>query len=215
MEDVHFVHVIKMKKIVCTLVTIFVVIFCLTPVFAENNSDVPNANEDIAVSEAMSFDEMIQKYAEEMHVSLMDAYNDFGGSEISSQSVRAGTYRELSVGLAVTTEYHPSIRFYCNTSESGGYWGITSIYKVTLNRAYKGLTKQFSGEIDCWLRSPYKIEWMVNGDFFHNGTTTASGGMSVDAKLGELVKISFNVTNSTSSNHYKYFYDHRTTSFQS
>lgn len=119
------------------------------------------------------------------------------------------------MSLTVTSTYRPRIEFYCRTSESGSYWGILSIYSVQLVRSYSGISKQFTGNISVWLRSAYQIEYTINGDFYNNGTTTVSGGGGLDLGIGESVNISLSASMSYESNHYKYFYEHRTVAFQS
>ena len=76
-------------------------------------------------------------------------------------------------------------------------------------KAYgSSISKQFRGDLKVWLRSTQKIEYVINGDFYNNGTTTSSGGIGVNAGINQLVSISFTATSTTSSNHYKYFYEH-------
>lgn len=207
-----------MKKIIFAVLSVLLSFTIITPISAEDimKEESTSNSEEVRVSDVMSYDEMVQTYAKEMKIPLIKAYKEFASEDGTSLAdVRAATYRELSVGLDVAANYHPSIRFFCNTSESGNYWGITSIYKVTLNRNYNGTTRQFAGEIDCWLRSAYQIEWYVNGDFYNNGTTNFSGGASGSWKLNEKITIQFSISGSYSSSHFAYYYNHITTSFQS
>jgi hypothetical protein len=119
------------------------------------------------------------------------------------------------VSLPVAPEYKPHLEFYCYTSEEGNYWGIKSIYSVQLVRGYKGTSKQFKGDIKVWLRSPYSIEYVVNGDFYNNGTTTVSGGVGINVGIDDVAQISCDTSSATTTNHYKYFYSHKTLKFQS
>ncbi len=60
-----------------------------------------------------------------------------------------------------------------------------------------------------WLRSAYQIEYMINGDFYNNGTTTVSnGGGAESAKLLHSASVS------TISNWFRYYYKHETKMFQ-
>lgn len=206
-----------MKKLLSVLLSTIISISLFTPIYAENDNtyDANSNTEEIMVSEVMTFNEMVECYAKEMGISLIQAYKEFSiNDNVSLVEAKAATYRELAVGLGVTETYRPSIRFYCNTSESGNYWGITSIYKVTLNRTYNGISKQFDGEVDAWLRSAYQIEWMANGDFYNNATQSFGASVTGDFKLNDSIHIDFGVSGSTSSNHYAYYYWHTTTSFQ-
>lgn len=90
---------------------------------------------------------------------------------------------------------------------------IESIYSVQLNREYNGLSKNFQGELNCWLRDGRTIEYAINGDFYNYGTssTTVSGGVGVNAGVDKKVTVTF--TYAYTSNHYKYFYEHITKRF--
>ena len=70
------------------------------------------------------------------------------------------------------------------------------------------MSKQFQGTIKVWLRSTQQIEYVINGDFYNNGTTSSSGGIGVNAGINQLISISFSASSTTTSNHYKYFYKH-------
>ena len=213
-----------MKRII-SLVSSFVLVFSLLyiPAYADENTadteiidvnEINNEDSDIQVSAPMSFSEMVNHYMEVNGVSYDEALKAFP-VRLQKETRASATYRTLSVSLTVTSTYRPRIEFYCRTSESGSYWGILSIYSVQLVRSYSGISKQFTGNISVWLRSAYQIEYTINGDFYNNGTTTVSGGGGLDLGIGESVNISLSASMSYQSNHYKYFYEHRTVAFQS
>lgn len=82
--------------------------------------------------------------------------------------------RTLSVTLDVSETYKPTLNFYCETSERGQYWGITSMYSVHIDRDYNGMVQQFNGDVHVWLISPYEIAYIVDGDFCDIGSTQSS-----------------------------------------
>ena len=126
------------------------------------------------------------------------------------QQRRDVKYITRTVTLDVTSSYKPYIEFYCQVYAGGNFFNINSIYNVELVRKAYGssISKQFRGDLKVWLRSTQKIEYVINGDFYNNGTTTSSGGIGVNAGINQLVSISFTASSTTSSNHYKYFYEH-------
>lgn len=164
----------------------------------------------LQVSPVMTFQEMVQSYACSADISYQDALKMFP----AERSVSAATYRTLAVTLTVTATYKPTLEFYCETSEYGSYWAILSIYSVQLNRGYNGISKQFSGSIDVWLRNGYTIEYVVNGDFYNSGTTSVQGGGGLNAGINDLITVTFTASISTTSNHYQYFYEHETRVYQ-
>ena len=102
-------------------------------------------------------------------------------------------YITRTVTLDVTSYNKPYIEFYCQVYAGGNFFNINSIYNVELVRKAYGssISKQFRGDLKVWLRSTQKIEYVINGDFYNNGTTTSSGGIGVNAGINQLVSISF------------------------
>ncbi len=95
------------------------------------------------------------------------------------------------------------MKFYCETSESGSFWGIVEILNVGMDREYNGITKQYGGTIYTILEDAGTIFWIVNGDFFNDGTTTVGGGVSIG--IDEFATVNFEATYST--DHYGYCYE--------
>ena len=161
-------------------------------------------NPDVSVSEPLTFTEMVELFAKNENVSYQEAYNWLGGDSRSVQP-RDINRRVFSVRLDVAWNYKPTLDFYCETAEGGHFYQIHSIYSVQLNREYNGKSKQFAGDIEVWLRTGSIIEYIINGDFYDNGTTTIEGGGSINLGVNQRGTLSFSV--SYLSDHFKYFYD--------
>lgn len=214
-----------MKKILSIFVSAILLVSCFViPVSANENTganttgtiDLKNIDEEnpnVSVSEPMTFNEMVTHYAKTAGISYEEALAAF--PKENTVSTRTPSHRILSVTLDVTGSYKPYIDFYCNTSEGGHFWGITSIYSVQLVRNYGNISKQFTGTLDVWLRSGYQIEYIINGDFYNNGTTSVSGGTGLNIGVGSSAQVAFQASLSHSSNHYKYFYYSEIAAFQS
>jgi hypothetical protein len=69
-------------------------------------------------------------------------------------------------------------------------------------RGYNGLSKQFSGNVYVNLEDANRIFYIVNGDFFNNGTTTWNAGVTIG--VGKAANVKFGV--SGASNYYQYRY---------
>ncbi|SMG44088.1 hypothetical protein [Paenibacillus aquistagni] len=173
--------------------------------------DVLNINENVVESEVMTFDEMAAHMAENENISLTEAEKILLGNRnqnsISSSEVSplAATYRTYTTTLTVATFYKPTLNFYCETSEWGNYRGIVKVLNTTMNRQYLGTSKHFGGTIFVHLESANKIHWIVEGDFYDNGTTTYTLGAEFPLKAGFAGNVNFSISHS--ENHYKYFYD--------
>jgi len=94
------------------------------------------------------------------------------------------------------------MRFYCQTDESGNFRAIKKILNIEMIRGYQGKSKQFNGNTYVKLEDANRIFYSVNGDFYNNGTTTYSSGVSIG--IGKNSSVKFGVSNA--SNHYKYRY---------
>lgn len=173
--------------------------------------DVDN-NPDISVSDVMTFSEMVERYADNAGITYQEALEMFPNRP-TAHSTNDIYYRVFTAGLNVSDEYKPHLEFYCETAEGGSFRNINSIYSVQLVRSYNGISKQFGGDIEVWLRNTYSIEYVVNGDFYNNGTTTVTGGAGVEIGLAESAKLTFSASMATSSNHYTYFYAHETAKY--
>lgn len=160
---------------------------------------------DVQISDVMTYEEMLTVLSSinPQAVASMPAM----ASNVSTADL---TYRTFSVRLKVTDEYIPNLQFFCETAEGGHFFNILSIYSVQLVRSYGNISKQFSGAIDVWLRSSTSIEYVVNGDFFNNGTTTSTEGANVGIGITEGTTVTYSCSTTTTSNHYKYFFVHET-----
>lgn len=133
------------------------------------------------VSEAMTAQEIAEVYAEDFEITVEEAANNLGINLNARGTSRATKYRTLGASIDVTSEYKPTAKFYCQTSESGNNWGIVALLDVSMNRNYNGLEKQFQGSVYANLENAYTIYYRVDGDFYNAGTTTVSSSGSVGA----------------------------------
>ncbi|MBN4050853.1 MAG: hypothetical protein COA82_09895 [Alkaliphilus sp.] len=172
-------------------------------------------NEQTVVSDVLTFDQIVEIMAKDNNISIMEAANQIieksSNNRIRNNALSrydlkilatAATYRVASSRFTVTSTYRPTLRFHLQTSEGGGFWGIRKVLNVGMNRLYMGKTKQFGGTVYAKLENPGKIFWIVNGDFFLNGTTTVGAG--IDLGLGEGASLNFHISHS--SDHYAYTY---------
>lgn len=164
--------------------------------------------EDTEMSEVLTFDEIVKEIAKANNISESEARShvlstfENDGNRLSSISPQAATYRTFSSSFTVMSTYKPTLNFYCQTSEGGGYIGIVKILNVSMNRLSNGMTKQFGGTVYANLETAARIYYIVNGDFYNNGTTSGNGG--VDIGIGKGATIKFGISYAT--NHFKYVY---------
>ncbi len=160
--------------------------------------------------ELMTFDEMVSDIAKKNHITYSEALASLPDEVRENQLRRDIMYITRVVYLDVTSTYKPQLEFYCQVAAGGNFYNILSIYNVELVRSSTNpkMSKQFQGTIKVWLRSTQQIEYVINGDFYNNGTTSSSGGIGVNAGINQLISISFSASSTTTSNHYKYFYKH-------
>ncbi|MEC0182576.1 hypothetical protein P4H61_13895 [Paenibacillus peoriae] len=208
-----------MKKKGSLLLVSIIMLAAISPVSAESNTveesgnqigiiDIQNPSKDTIVSDVLTFSEMAKQISNDYGISINEASDllrsQSKASAISKSDFEAtATYRTLSSFLhEMPNGYTPYMRFYCETTEGGSFRGITKIISHNLVRAYNGISKQFSGTVESHLEHANKIHYIVNGDFYNNGTTTITGGGSIG--LGGVGSLNFSV--SSSSNHFRYYY---------
>lgn len=167
-----------------------------------------------ATSKVMTFDQIVDEMAKNENLTKKEAVDSiissFSQDNTSTKArsmspemqARSATYRTMSSQFTVKTAYKPTLAFYCQTDESGNFRAIKKILKVSMNRSYNGISKQFGGSVYTNLEDPNRIYWMVNGDFYNNGTTTVNGSVSIS--VGGSAEVAFGV--SSASNHYSYAY---------
>lgn len=173
-----------------------------------NIEDAPS----VSMSDPMSFEEMVQRYADHAGITYVEALEAFPDVPVD-HSTMDDPYQVFNVTLDVATTYKPRIEFYCVTAESGSFRDIKSICSVQLVRTYNSVTKQFNGAIEFWLRSRNSIEYVINGDFLNYGTTT-NDWSAQEFGIDEGGRINFSFSGSTSAGSlYEYFYEHKTPTF--
>lgn len=213
----------NMKKIISLVLVLAMTLAISVPGFAQTSSvNKQNRKAEITsglistedsktqVSKVMTYDEIVAEIARDCNISRVEAARQVKDNTIKTSAVKADrpTYRTISATVPVFSNYQPTAKFYCQTSESGSFHGIVQILNVTLNRVYNGTAKQFSGTLYTNLEDANTIYWVLNGDFYNFGTTTVQGGGSIG--VGGFSTLDFGVSYASSWFGTAY-YEHRTT----
>ncbi|MEY8310263.1 hypothetical protein AAK899_12190 [Erysipelotrichaceae bacterium 51-3] len=168
-----------------------------------------------------TFDEMVDRISKEDGLSKQEIIKKLISSEKQSlknknnspqlndndilNSLRAAVYRTLTIPIPSVASYKPNgIEFYHKSADfEGSQMTCTQIIWISLDRLDNrtGITKQFSGSIHLQLLDAQTIDWMINGDFFDNGTTSVGG--TVTGGIGDYASVTLSV--SYSSNHFAYY----------
>lgn len=217
-----------MKRVITVLLIALIAFNVGMPAFAstvetdesfEATGNISIVDESSSVSEVLTFDELVDEIAADTGKTVDQVESDIIASksaemrktadskEISNAEIeiiaRSASYRSITDQFTVTSTYKPYVKFYCETSEGTYYWGILEILNVGMDREYNSTTKQFGGTVYVNLENAYTIFWIVNGDFYNNGTTTSSGGVNVG--VGDYASVGFDA--SYTSSHYAYCYE--------
>lgn len=194
------------RRLFTLLLACLMVCTCIVPAAAYTPQvrDIDlNDHSGISMTPVMSYNELLDYMVEVKHFSREEALQLIPKTRASDGN------KVLSVTLSVENKpsYKPTLDFYCHVSVGDGVWGIQDIYLVQMDRSSGGITKQFSGEVNVWLRGPERIEYVVNGDFYNYGTTTVSFGGKVNIDIGKNAKLDFSASVTTTDNWYAYCYD--------
>ncbi|MFD1884853.1 hypothetical protein [Paenibacillus wenxiniae] len=99
-----------------------------------------------------------------------------------------------------TDAFTPYIKIYCETEQNGSTRSIKRIISYHLVHVFGSLNKPFAGQIDVFLENPETIHYVVNGDFYEQGITTAQLNVNPDG----LMRLTYSITGS--ANWYAYVY---------
>ncbi len=200
------------KKLAIFVLSLTLVLTLIIPTYAENMSanisSTINLNSnysDLEISEVMTYDEMIIELMKNENITKKEAIKTLGTRtkfDAMTNTTVSRTFRTIAQRFTVSPSYRPQMRFYCETEEGYYFRAIYEILNVGMNRYYDGISKQFGGDVYVHLKTANEIFFIVNGDFYNNGTTSGGGDMAIG--LDEVVKVRFHV--SGSSNHFKYCY---------
>lgn len=214
----------KSTKLFSSL-TAAAMLFTVTPTSFASTNDFDNTatsgtldvnDPSVEVSEVLTFDEIVEAISKDSNISKKEAADhiistfkqsnsnsmqSLSTSEASAQAA-AATYRTLTSSFAVDNVYKPALNFYCQTSEYGSFRGIVKILNVDMNRKTSYMSKTFNGTVFTHLENANSIFWIVNGDFYNNGTISVNTGVSIG--VGSSATVNFGVSGNIS--HYGYVY---------
>lgn len=188
-----------MKKFIVTFLSLFVSIgLLLVPVNA--NEDVnynPTTDPNTYISDPMTYDEMLNHMMLQENITEAEAKLAMGPQ---TRAARAATYRDIYNTINVTASYKPQLHLYCQTSEGGSFHGIVKIMRVDMVRKYNGISKVFSGSVYVHLQDPNRVYYSIDGDFYNNGTSSGSVGVSIGVGQAATVNLSASYTSSFYAN---------------
>ena len=172
-----------------------------------------DADRNVTASAVMDYEELVHYYMNEKGVSEDVAKAELAEKGITgnptTRAANAIRYQVFGRTVEVTSAYKPRIDFYCEVSHSGSggaFWSVKKIYNVELVTKPGNISKTFNGTLKYWLRGGRSIEYVINGKFYNNGTTTISGGGNIG--VGESATLNFSV--SVTSSYYADCYERRT-----
>ncbi|WP_068786405.1 hypothetical protein [Paenibacillus phocaensis] len=164
-------------------------------------SDGPVYLGDGLWAEELTYDEMIQKIAINRNESIENVRRNLSKNEPSLMAddhiFYVHFYEQFEVG---DTEWYPQIDIYAKCQ--GIYRDFIGIEDLNLIRSYNYESKQFSGKLQAKVESNKRIYWVINGDFYNNGTTKTTFGGSVGIDKYATLNLSIE----SQDNHFGYVY---------
>lgn len=197
------------KRLSLFILLILILAVFSAAAYAGKGADRPAAPTESHAADLMSFDAMVDRIAEENHITEQKA------ELLLPESIRADRdepgirYMSGKIPLDISHEYMPQIEFMCQVSGDGDDYRVISLFnpQLSADSPHTGLSKQFVGTVKMWLRDNNTVEYAVNGDFFDWGKTTVSGA-GKEAELNGGFLLSFSPQTSFNGEHYQYYYHH-------
>lgn len=188
------------------LLIVPLLILSLLPInksLAYSNENYSEIKFDETKIKKMTRDEIIEEMVKN-GISRKDAEESTKDGLIQSREACYGSYyTAIEKTLDVTSSYKPTLVFYLKMEYGHGAHMISKVNRISLRNEYNGTSKQFAGELYYNVENYKTIYYEVNGNFFNNGTTSVTNNIS--AGVGESLTVSFGI--SSSSGHYKYFFE--------
>ncbi|AZK45481.1 hypothetical protein [Paenibacillus lentus] len=136
-------------------------------------------------AEELSYDEMVQKIAKNRNIPTTKTLSTKSAEE---HTYYVHFYQQFEVG---DTGWYPQLDIYVKCQ--GIYRDFVGIEDLNLIRSYNYISK---------VETNKKIYWVINGDFYNNGTTSTSFGGSVG--IGDYAELNFTIQ--SQNNHFGYVY---------
>lgn len=140
---------------------------------SSSSAGEPGESSVVAVSDAIPFSQAVTQYAGNAGLSYQAARTAFPAGT-DAEPAEEAHYRILSLPLSVTASYTPRLILYCAVSEADA--SLASVDAIQLLQQEGNTSQQnrsFHGDIQVWLRGNTQLEYVINGDFYNGGTTTA------------------------------------------
>ena len=192
-----------MKKII-----MFASLIILLTVQFQGNafaSEVVGKNKIIAETATQSgiltFNQLEKEMAKDYSISISRAKKQIL-KKINQTTMNEAKYIIFTSPILVKSGYMPSLKFYCQISPNGLRGGIVKVIDVFMNKNYKGISKEFKGDVFNNLESAHRIYWYLNGDFYDNVNTRYRSG--IERNIGKIA--SLHLKTSYESGHYTYCY---------
>lgn len=164
-------------------------------------SDAPVYLGDGLWAEELTYDEMVQNIAKNRNTSIEKVKMQLRKNEPSLAAddhvFYVHFYEQFEVG---NTGWYPQIDIYVKCQ--GIYRDFVGIEDLNLIRSYNYNSKQFSGKLQAKVESNKRIYWVINGDFYNNGTTKTTFGGSVGIDKYATLNLSIE----SQDNHFGYVY---------
>lgn len=209
-----------MKKIIIPFLVLAFCIFTLFPSLSSasasgstTSSGVIDLNNLEQLKESgevtdreLTYEEMIQFISSNEGIAenkVREMHPDPNTKKIGTRAtVQSTTLHEIKIRQSVTSSYKPAVQIFVYMTGSGSFWQYDKLYDADLDRkdASTGTSKQYQGKLKVEIQSKNRIFYLINGDFYNNGTTTITGSVTASGVVwsgtGEI---------SNQSNHYKYW----------
>ena len=179
---------------------------------SSSSAGEPGESSAVAVSDVIPFSQAVTQYAGNAGLSYQAARTAFPAGT-DAEPAEEAHYRILSLPLSVTASYTPRLILYCAVSEADA--SLASVDAIQLLQQEGNTSQQnrsFHGDIQVWLRGNTQLEYVINGDFYNGGTTTAlASGLPIGP--GQTGRVTLSLHGSRVPPHLQYFYDHKTLPF--
>lgn len=130
-------------------------------------------NED----EILSYEDVKEHLLKKENITAGEVLEKIGDKDDESDNI----FYIYKIPLKVSDEYSPEVEFTLKLNKDEDSYTISDILFVDMDTNNNGITKEFGGNVWCFIEKETLVHYRVSGDFFSGGVSTVEFSLNKDA----------------------------------
>lgn len=130
-------------------------------------------NED----DILGYDEVKEHLLKKENITAGEVLAKIGDKDEETDNI----FYKYKIPLKVSDEYSPEVEFTLKLNKDEDSYTISDILFVDMDTNNNGITKEFGGNVWCFIEKDTLVHYIVSGDFFSGGVSTVEFSLNKDA----------------------------------